>query len=267
MPIFTTPDNCRLFYTFSEPDPNLPVIAFLNGLAQTTTYWHAQAKFFADDYRVLRYDGRAQGSSDIGGAPLSPARHVADLLALFDHLGIDSASLVGLSHGAYIATAFAARHPERVNKLVACNLRASRYGDSDIVARWLRKLTGVGLEAYAQDVITAATGQTFRAGHAHLIPMMAKAVAARNSQTGLALQLEAMQAYPPASGIAMEVNVPALVISGGEDEIVPAEDAVTLADCMHADSARIQKAGHSLPVEAPERFNALVRDFLNPIVA
>ena len=135
MPYFTTPDNCRLYYTFSEQDPDLPVLVFLNGLAQTTTYWHAQANFFGDDYRVLRYDGRAQGSSDGGRAPLSPARHVADLLALFDHLGIDSASLVGLSHGAYIATAFAARHPERVTRLVVCNLRAGRYGDSDIVAR------------------------------------------------------------------------------------------------------------------------------------
>ncbi len=264
MPYFTTPDNCRLYYTFSEQDPDLPVIAFLNGLAQTTTYWHAQAIFFGDDYRVLRYDGRAQGSSDGGPAPLTPARHVADLMALFDHLSIESASLIGLSHGAYIATAFAARHPERVNKLVVCNLRAGRYGDSDIVARWLRKLTGEGLEAYALDVITAATGQTFRAGHAHLIPMMAKAVAARNSQAGLALQLEAMQAYPPASRIAMEVNVPALVISGGEDTIVPAGDTVILADRLNAPSGRIQKAGHSLPVEAPERFNLLVRDFLNP---
>ncbi len=267
MPYFITDDDCRLYYTFAEPEPDLPVLVFLNGLAQTTTYWHAQAKFFGDDYRVLRYDGRAQGNSDGGPAPLTPARHVADLLALFEHLGITSASLVGLSHGAYIALAFAARHPERVNRLVVCNLRAGRYGGSDIVARWLRKLTGEGLEAYALDVISAATGQTFRAGHAHLIPMMAKAVAARNSQAGLARQLEAMQAYPPASSIAMDVNVPALVISGGEDTIVPAGDAVILAGCLNASSKRIQKAGHSLPVEAPERFNSLVRDFLNPIAA
>ena len=96
--------------------------------------------------------------------------------------------------------------------------------------------------------------------------MMAKAVAARNSQARLTLQLEAMQAYPPASSIAMAVNIPALVVSGGEDTIVPAGDAVILADRLNASSGRIQKAGHSLPVEAPERFNLLVRDFLNPIV-
>ncbi len=264
MSFFVTPDNCRLYYTFAVQDPDLPVIAFLNGLAQTTTYWHGQAKVFSEDYRILRYDGRAQGDSDGGSAPLTPARQVADLLALFDHLGIGSASLVGLSHGAYIALAFAARHPDKVNNLVVCNLRAGRYRDSDIVDRWLRKLTGEGLAAYALDVITAATGRTFRTAHRRLIPMMARAVAARNSQAGLARQLEAMQSYPPAAEIAAGVNVPALVLSGEEDEIVPAEDVATLAEALDADSVKIEKAGHSLPVEAPGRFNSLVRDFLNP---
>lgn len=264
MPIFTTPDNCRLFYTLTEPDANRPVVVFLNGLGLTTAYWHSQAKFFADTFRVLRYDSRAQGRSNVGAEPLSPARHMADLLALLDHLGIHSASLVGLSHGAYVAVSMAAQHPERINRLVVCNLRASRYGDSDIVARWLQKLTGEGLEAYARDVITAATGRTFRVAHTHLIPMMAKAVAARNSIDGLARQLEAMQAYPPAAEIAGHVIAPALIITGGEDEIVPAEDASILADQMNASAVSIPTAGHSLPVEAPDRFNSLVRDFLNP---
>ncbi|MCP3951576.1 MAG: alpha/beta fold hydrolase [Desulfobacterales bacterium] len=264
MPYFVTDDDCRLYYTFAQPGSDLPVIVFLNGLAQTTTYWHGQAKFFSENYRVLRYDGRAQGSSDPGKASLSPDRHITDLVALFHHLDIDAASLVGLSHGAYIAMAFTVRHPEMVNKLIVCNLRAGRYGDSDIVARWVQKLTGEGLEAYARDVITAATGKTFRAGHRHLIPMMARAVAARNSAKGLVRQLEAMQAYQMASEIAGGVTTPALVIYGGEDEIVPPEDAVILADRMNASTEKIGQAGHSLPVEAPAKFNSIIRDFLNP---
>lgn len=264
MPYFTTQDHCRLYYTLTEPSPRAPAVIFLNGLAQTTTYWHSQTRFFAEDYRVLRYDGRAQGRSDIGGEPLTEDRHVADLRTLCDHLGIESANLVGLSHGAYIAAAFAVRHPERMARLVVCNLRAGRYGDSAIVNRWLQKLTGEGLAAYARDVIRAATGRTFRSEHAHLIEMMAKAVAARNSQAGLIRQLEAMQAYPPADEITPRVKIPTLVINGGEDEIVPAADADILARSLKAATATIKKAGHSLPVEAPEDFNLMVRDFLNP---
>jgi len=267
MPYFTTDDNCRLFYSLKEPSPQAPAVIFLNGLAQTTTYWHGQARFFAEDYRVLRYDGRAQGRSEIGAETLTPSRHVSDLSALCDHLGIESANLVGLSHGAYVAVAYTARYPERVDRLMVCNLRAGRYGDSDIVARWLRKLKQEGLAAYARDVIQAATGKTFRNTHAHLIPMMAKAVAARNSQAGLIRQLEAMQAYPPAGQIAPRGKIPTLVINGGEDEIVPAADAGILARSLQAATATIAAAGHSLPVEASEDFNQLVRDFLNPDAA
>jgi len=267
MPYFTTNDNCRLFYTLTEPSPHAPAVIFLNGLAQTTTYWHGQARFFAEDYRILRYDGRAQGRSEIGAEPLTPPRHVSDLRALCDHLEIESANLVGLSHGAYVALAYTARYPGSVDRLVVCNLRAGRYGGSEIVARWLRKLKQEGLASYARDVIQAATGKTFRNTHAHLIPMMAKAVAARNSQAGLVRQVEAMQAYQPASQIAPRVRIPSLVINGGEDEIVPAADAGILARSLQAATATIAAAGHSLPVEAPEDFNLLVRDFLNPDVA
>lgn len=263
MPYFTTADNCRLYYTFTEPAPDAPTVIFLNGLAQTTTYWHNQARIFTEDCRVLRYDGRAQGRSEVGSEPLTPSLHVDDLRALYDHLGIEVASLVGLSHGAYIAVAFAERHPGNVSRLVVCNLRAGRYGDSAIVARWLQKLHEKGLAAYARDVIQAATGRTFRTTHAHLIDMMAKAVAARNSQAGLTQQLEAMQAYPPAGQITLRKKIPTLIINGGEDEIVPAADAGILARSLRAARATIATAGHSLPVETPDEFNSLVRDFLN----
>lgn len=262
MPFFTAGDGCRLYYIFPEHDPDSPVVVFLNGLAQTTTYWHGQAAIFSDGYRVLRYDARAQGRSDTGSLPLSPEKHVADLNALFNHLGIASADLVGLSHGAYVATSYAATHPDRVNKLVVCSLRAGRYGDSDIVERWRCKLTGEGLEAFAVDVITTATGRTFRTKHAKLIKMMAKAVAARNSAAGLAKQLDAMRVYPPASEPAARVKAATLVISGEEDRIVPAGDAFILADRMNATLQRVPEAGHSLPIEAPDSFNSLLFNFL-----
>ena len=262
MPFFTTSDGCRLYYTFSDPDPACPVIVFLNGLAQTATYWHGPAVFFSKDYRVLRYDARAQGRSDTGAGPLSPEKHVADLDALFNHLGIPTAVLVGLSHGAYVATSFTARYPGRVSGLVVCSLRAGRYGDSDIVERWLRKLTTEGLESFAMDVITIATGRTFRTKHAGLIKMMARAVAARNSAAGLAKQLDAMRSYPAASEISARIKTPTLVISGGEDRIVPAGDAVILADRINATLRQVPEAGHSLPIEAPDAFNSLLLNFL-----
>ena len=69
-------------------------------------------------YRLIRSDGRNNGLSDRGVADVSFDRFVDDPEALFDASGITRAPVFGMSLGAVVATAFAARHPERVSGLI-----------------------------------------------------------------------------------------------------------------------------------------------------
>jgi 3-oxoadipate enol-lactonase len=68
--------------------------------------------------RVLRYDQRGFGLSEKAGAALSIDHMVADLAGLLDALSIPACHLAGSAMGAGIAAAFAARHPQRVLRLV-----------------------------------------------------------------------------------------------------------------------------------------------------
>ena len=97
------------------------------------------------------YDARAQGKSDLGKKELSLQSHVADLGELFDHLAVGKSHLVGLSHGAQVALAFAAQIPERVNRLVLCSLGAwpSEHATT-IVQSWIKILKKSGLKAMTQ---------------------------------------------------------------------------------------------------------------------
>ena len=54
------------------------------------------------------YDARAQGRSDLGERELSLERHAEDFAALLKHLEVEKVHLVGLSHGAKVALAYAA---------------------------------------------------------------------------------------------------------------------------------------------------------------
>jgi pimeloyl-ACP methyl ester carboxylesterase len=74
----------------------------------------------ADGYRVVRYDHRGHGRSD---APPDRSGHLtaeyaADVVALLDHLGLESAAIIGYSQGMRIAVEVAATRPERVAALV-----------------------------------------------------------------------------------------------------------------------------------------------------
>lgn len=69
------------------------------------------------DHRILAIDCRGRGQSSPKG-PFGLVRHADDLAAVLDSTRVDRATVVGHSMGAYVAGAFAARHPDRVERLV-----------------------------------------------------------------------------------------------------------------------------------------------------
>lgn len=69
-------------------------------------------------HRYVAYDGRGCGLSDRAVRDLSLDVFVSDLEAVVDRLGLDRFPLLGMSMGAPVAVAYAAKHPERVSRLV-----------------------------------------------------------------------------------------------------------------------------------------------------
>ncbi len=76
---------------------------------------------FSDNNRFIWYDRLGCGLSDRDPGPMSLDHDVAQLLAVFDAAGIERCSLIGHSLGGPAAMAFAARYPERVDRLVLCS--------------------------------------------------------------------------------------------------------------------------------------------------
>jgi len=69
-------------------------------------------------HRYITYDGRGCGLSDRDVRDVSPEAFLADLEAVVDSLGLERFPLFGMSMGAPIAVAYAAKHPERVRCLI-----------------------------------------------------------------------------------------------------------------------------------------------------
>ena len=80
--------------------------------------WSHWLKGLGERHTVVRYDERGCGLSDRDTKDLSLDRWVADLEAVVDAAALDRFALLGISHGAATAIAYAARHPERVDRLV-----------------------------------------------------------------------------------------------------------------------------------------------------
>ncbi|MCC6949193.1 MAG: alpha/beta fold hydrolase [Bradyrhizobiaceae bacterium] len=82
--------------------------------------WSPMLHRLADRARFIRYDGRGTGLSDRTPADISFSGFVHDLKSVVDSMQLDKFALFGSSQGAATAIAYAARHPERVSKLVLC---------------------------------------------------------------------------------------------------------------------------------------------------
>lgn len=117
----TAPDGVRLAYAVSGQGP--PLVKASNWLSHLefdaeSPLWRHWWIGLSERFRFIRYDERLNGLSDWEAADLSFEAWVRDLETVVDAAGLERFVLLGVSKGGAIATAYAARHPERVSHLV-----------------------------------------------------------------------------------------------------------------------------------------------------
>ena len=93
---------------------------------------------------------------------------------------------------------------------------------------------------------------------------IATAVVERNRKDALLAQLSALPAYPSPESVRIPESVDCLVLSGADDTLVRPLSAAALADHLKGRHEVLGDTGHSIPIEAPGRFDRLVLEFLRP---
>jgi class 3 adenylate cyclase len=116
-----TADGVRIAYAVTGQGP--PIVRSLGWFThleheEETPYWSHINAHLAREHTLVRYDGRGMGLSDRGVADFSLEGKVNDLEAVVDAAGLETFSLFAISEGGPTAVAYAARHPERIRRLV-----------------------------------------------------------------------------------------------------------------------------------------------------
>jgi len=93
-------------------------ILCVHGITANCRCWDLMAEALLPDYRVIAMDLRGRGQSDKPSQGYSLDHHLQDINCLLDDLQIDRAVIMGHSLGAFIGLAFAARYPQRVDRLI-----------------------------------------------------------------------------------------------------------------------------------------------------
>lgn len=119
----TAPDGVRLAYTRSGSGP--PLVKAANYLTHLERdgegpVWRHWLEALSRRHTLIRYDERGCGLSDRQVPAYSLEAWVQDLEAVVDAARLDRFALLGLSQGASVSVAYAARHPDRVTHLILC---------------------------------------------------------------------------------------------------------------------------------------------------
>jgi 3-oxoadipate enol-lactonase len=263
MPFFKSADNCQLYYECHDFKNERPVVVFLNGTTQTTKTWGLQVRHLKNNFRILLYDARGQGQSELGQTDLALDGHVDDLILLLDYLCVNRTHLVGLSHGARVACRFGAIAAERTDRMVLCGLgRNLSPRTAALLNSWNHILDSSSLETLAWSMLPIVFGEPFIEQHKSILNEMVSVIVKRNRTDAVKAHLRAMIQYLPVTDSIFELYPPTLIVTGNQDLIVQIDQSRALAKILGAHLIKLKGVGHSPNMEAPEAFNQVIAQFL-----
>jgi pimeloyl-ACP methyl ester carboxylesterase len=248
-------------------------LLLIMGLATQMLAWDEDlcAMLAGRGFRVVRFDNRDIGRStkiEAAGLPsrtdmLLGRRRTApyflrdmaeDTTALMNHLGIDSAHLVGASMGGMIAQAVAIRRPERTRSLVSIM--------STTGSRWVGVPTrkalgtlfarpGAGREAAIEHTVRIFRiigSPGYPTDEARLRELAGASYDRSHSRAGIARQLQAITASGDRTTALRKLRLPATVIHGASDPLIrPVAGRATARAIPNARLRVIEGMGHDLP--------------------
>ncbi len=256
---FAPVNGIDLFY---ESHGTGPAIVFLHGRGGNHLAWWQQVPHFANRFRVVTLDQRGFGlTKEVKNGPGRKA-FADDLHQLLDYLKIDRACLVGQSMGGFAALSFAVREPDRVAGLVLSDTSGGIVS-ADILSEFRKNLPNL-----PTDPAVRALSPTFIKSHPEMAFLYASigrlSPPIRESLEDLLLSEDGPSLVDLADWAVYKV--PALVIVGSEDVLVPPVIAHMVS--AHLPGARletVQGAGHSVYFENPKAYNALLDGFLTTL--
>ncbi len=240
-----------------------PPILLIMGLSFTHEMWFRVLPQVAAHYRVVLFDNRGMGLSDVPPGPYWMRQMAADAIAVLDAAGVTAAHIVGASMGGMIAQELALRYPDRVRSLV---LGSTSY--SGLFARW------PDLSCRPRGIRWSKATRLER--ESALIPLLyAKRTPRERIEEDFRVRCQCKWNYKgflnQLAGILLwnsyrrlpRIKVPTLVLHGEQDRLVrPANGKVVASRIPGAQFHLIPDAGHIVMTDQPEVCTEMMLRFL-----
>jgi 3-oxoadipate enol-lactonase len=255
---YVTSGSATIYYE-SYRNGNRSWIVFAHGAGGNATIWWQQIPFFYEWYNIVTFDHRTFARSACPPDDFHTKHFAGDLRAILDQEGIERTALVCQSMGGRTGLQFALESPQRVDALVMSHTIGTIFTEAIQQARQAANAA-------------RPTPQGPFSGSAFAPDFPAKNAAAAylyNSLSSFNVNFDRGKLLPfdPETRVTPEqlqdFRVPTLFITAQHDMTIPPDAVRMAADLLpNAEFVDMGDAGHSSYFENPQRFNQVVREFL-----
>ena len=255
---FIQVNGIRVHYRFDGPE-TAPVLVLSNSLGTTLDMWGAQIPAFSQHFRVLRYDTRGHGGTEVSPGPYRIDQLGNDVIGLLDALSLDRVHFCGISMGGLIGQWLGVHAPHRLNRLVVSNT-AARIGTAE---GWQARAKLVREQGMAE-VAAGALGRWFTEDFAKRAPEQIDPPLSQLRQSppaGYAACCDALAVADLRDEIA-RIPVPVLAVTGSADPVTSPADACFIAERVPGAQWAELPASHLSNIEAADAFNHAILAFL-----
>ena len=248
-------------------------ILFVHGLGGCWRNWLENLPHFGRTHRAIALDLPGFGDSPMPSWPIDMPTYGRLIHDFCEKLGIDrAAALVGNSMGGFVSTEAAIERPSRFDKLVLVSAAGISFAEAEgrrIEASVRLFEAGVAFLGGPRRLwVNRPRGREFAFGRVFHYPNRVRPELLREQMEpgigapGFADAIRAIGGYDTRHRLP-EIEIPTLVVWGLRDQVVPVEAAIGYHRLI--DGSRLElfeRTGHVPQMERPERFNALLDDFL-----
>lgn len=238
-------------------------LVLLHGFPLNKETWDVQAAALEHEARVIRFDVRGLGASNVPDGPYLMTALAGDVAAVLDALGVESAVIAGHSLGSYVAFAFFRLFAERVRALGIVtgsaladepDVKLRRYELADRVER-------EGAAALIESYVPRYFGPSVYEKRRDLVEKVTGIVGAADP-AGAAGLLRGMAERDPSDDLFEDILVPVAIFAGSEDAFNPLERNEDLRQSIEGATLTVEACGHFPQWEAPGATTRFLRDLI-----
>jgi 3-oxoadipate enol-lactonase len=238
-----------------------PALVLIHALGTSAAIWDDLMPLLPPTLRILRFDLRGHGASDVPPAPYAMGALIRDTERLMDHFALKDAVILGLSIGGLIAQGLAVKRLDLIRAMILSNTAAS-IGRAE---HWQDRIAAVrarGMNALHDATMERWLGRKWQDNVAR--PRLSSLFLATDPEgwSGCAAAIAGTDFYETTATL----TLPTLAIAGANDGSTPPDLIRETADLIKGHRfALIRGAGHIPPVEKPGEYAAIITQFLSDI--